>query len=153
TEAVLEQMVTSMIDLPSSITLTPPPSSATPVQPLLSPSSKLPSPAVAVHWVVEYASPQDGPPATVIRVELMTLTNAMAKANNQSWANSGTTSADSDAPVWVIEVVGASIDHSCPYGTTPADCQYNHVMLVVDANTGQFVGLIDPHSDPATPVG
>ncbi|MGA7671892.1 MAG: hypothetical protein WBW04_15800, partial [Nitrolancea sp.] len=90
TEAVLEQMVTSMIDLPSSITLTPPPSSATPVQPLLSPSSKLPSPVVAVQWAVDYASPQDGPPAQVIRVELMTLTNAMAKANDQSWANSGT---------------------------------------------------------------
>lgn len=82
----------------------------------------------------------------------MTFRKAIARANDHTWANSGTVSEDSDTPVWVIEIVGASIDHSCPYGTSPAGCAYNHVTLVVNANTGQLVGLIDPHSDQATPT-
>ncbi len=155
-EAVMVRVVTSMIG--QSAGGASPPAQASPTSdgaallPLLTPSAKLATKEAASQWAIDYASAKEGPKATVVQAQLMTLDDAIMEAGNQNWLNSDATGVDSNAPVWVVEVAGASVDHSCPQGTSRAGCSYNHVTLVVDANTAKLVGLIDPHSDPATPT-
>ncbi|MGA7672617.1 MAG: hypothetical protein WBW04_19525, partial [Nitrolancea sp.] len=106
----------------------------------------------ASQWAITAASPTDGPAARVVMIQLMTFADAMNQDAASEWRNGVPTTQDFGTPVWVVEVDDAWIGHSCPPGVPPAGCHYTHMVLVVNALTGNMVGLNHPRSGPATPT-
>ena len=151
TDSVLQQMVTSMIDLPSSITLTPVPPSGTPVQPLLTPSAKLPDQESASRWANNYTSSPDGPAPVIDHARLMTFADAMNQPNaDKSWTGASPNTAEPSTPVWVVEVQGAKGQFVCPIAYM--QCDLTHIQIVVNAQTAEFVGMYLPTESLGPPT-
>ncbi len=151
TDSVLQQMVTSMIDLPSSITLTPPPPSATTVQPLLTPSAKHADQESASQWAIDYTAPPNGPAPKVDQVRLMTFADATNQTDvDKSWTGASANPAEPGTPVWVVEVEGANPIWVCPFAYM--QCDASHIEVVVNAQTGEFVGMYLPSSSLGPPT-
>jgi hypothetical protein len=113
-------------------------------------SAALPTKEAASQWAVGFASPDDGPPARVLDAQLMSLAEAMGQDVDGSWSHAVPESLDFSTPDWVIEVDGAEIVLPCP-PSVKVPCVATHVVLVVNALTGKWIGWNYPHSGPATP--
>ena len=134
----------------SAAPTTPATSDVSPVQPLLTPSAKLPTKEAAAQWAIDYASRFDHPAPRVIQANLMTLADEMGQGADLGWTESVPRPADETTPVWVVEVEGAEVGFVCPHGFK--QCDLTHVNLVANAQTGEFVGMYLPPSSLGTPT-
>jgi len=115
------------------------------------PSAKLSSKEAAAQWAIEYTAPSDGPAPTVDQVRLMTFADAMNQPDAaKSWTGASQNPAKPDAPVWVVEVEGANPIWVCPFAYM--QCDPSHIQIVINAETGEFVGLYLPTESLGPPT-
>ncbi|MDQ3549851.1 MAG: hypothetical protein M3439_13645 [Chloroflexota bacterium] len=83
-----------------------------------------------------------GLPGRIVSVALMPLGEAL---RHGEWASQDSSRQDDpDNLIWQIEATDIRRPHSCPMGAAPESCYWQHLTYLIDAATGEFVGLRSP---------
>jgi hypothetical protein len=142
----------------SPIAETPTASVATPTVP---PSNTAPTPASEAIQTVDNVfsagatlidlnaivkQGKDGQPGLIVSVQRMRLGESRMHGN---WASQDLSRRDDpDDLVWEVEMANIQVGHSCPINSTPEQCNWDHLVWVIHATTGETIGLRYPDTEP-----